>query len=168
MNGFTENRAPGASERPGPNERVLTWGASLAMLPLVGRIARDIVSHHARLARLQPEQDRLDRRRHTLSWPERSRRYQLQEEIHVIDTELRAARSELDTLGIALLDPACGLVGFPTVVNDRRAFFSWQPDEQGLNFWNYAGDRVRRPVPEHWTRPQREPAPRGKRRPEKR
>ena len=166
MNGFTENRAPGASERPGRDERVLTWGASRAMLPLVGRIAADIVRHHDRLARLRPEQETLEERRRTLAWPERARRYQLQEEIASAEAELRKAVTELEALGVVLLDPATGLVGFPTIVNDRRAFFSWQPGEEGLHFWNYAGDRVRRQVPEAWTRPPRERAPRGKPRPE--
>ena len=63
MNGFTENRASGASERPGRDDRVLTWGASHAMLPLVARIARDVVRYHQRLATLQPERARLDRDR---------------------------------------------------------------------------------------------------------
>jgi hypothetical protein len=156
MNGFTENRASGASERPDHNDVVLTWGASHAMLPLVGRIAADIVRHHQHLARLQPEQARLNRRRHTLAWPERSRRYQLQEEIHDAQQDLGQARAELEVLGVALLHEATGLVGFPTVVNDRRAFFSWQPGEEGLGYWNFAGDTVRRPVPASWTKPPRE------------
>src|SRR5438093_9974200 len=108
MNGFTENRAPGASERP-ERERVLTWGVSKSMLPLVGRIASDIIAHHQRLARLRPEQDRLEQRRRTLAWPERARRYQLQEEIASAEAELRKAVTELDALGVALLDPATGL-----------------------------------------------------------
>src|SRR4051794_37511479 len=156
MNGSTENRAPGAPERPGPNDLILTWGASQAMLPLVGRIAADIAGHHARLARLQPEQARLDRRRHTLAWPERSRRYQVQEEIATLEGELAAAVAELEGLGVVLLHGPSGLVGFPTLVNDRRAFFSWQPGEEGLHFWNFAGDSIRRPVPANWTKAPRE------------
>jgi hypothetical protein len=134
------------------------------MLPLVGRIARDIAGRHAQLARLRPEQARLERNRRTLAWPERARRYQLQEEVASAERELHDALAELEVLGVVLLDPAAGLVGFPTVVNDRRAFFSWQPGEAGLDFWNYAGDTVRRRVPEAWTAPPK-PArkPRGKR-----
>ena len=50
MSGFTENRASDASERPGGEAVVLTWGAAGAMLPLVGRIAADVVRLHDRLA----------------------------------------------------------------------------------------------------------------------
>jgi hypothetical protein len=152
MNGYTENRAPGASERPGLHDLVLTWGTSHAMLPLVGRIVADIVKCHDRLEHLLPERARLDRQRATLAWPDRSRRYQLQEEITLAEAELRQARGELDGLGVALLHGPSGLVGFPTIVNERRAFFSWRPGEEDVVFWNFAGDPVRHAVPESWTK----------------
>ena len=43
MSGFTEKRASDASEQPGGEPVVLTWGAAGAMLPLVERIAADVV-----------------------------------------------------------------------------------------------------------------------------
>jgi hypothetical protein len=44
-------------------------------------------------------------------------------------------------------------------VNEREAFFSWRPGEDGLEFWNFAGDPVRRSVPEAWTKaPPKRPA----------
>jgi hypothetical protein len=162
MNGFTGKRASGASERPGPEERVLTWGACRAMLPLVGHIAADIVRHHERLARLRPEQAQLDERRRHLDWPGRARRYEIQEEIAAVQGDLVKACAELEALGLALLDGPSGLVGFPTIVNDRRAYFSWRPGEEGPGFWSFAGDDVRHPVPEAWTRPPPERPRRGK------
>ena len=153
MNGFTENRAPGAYERPGPHDLVLTWGACHAMLPLVGRIVADVMRGHEQLAQLRPEQERLDRQRHTLAWPERSRRYQVQEEITAVEQELRQANAELETLGIVVLHGPSGLVGFPTIVNDRKAFFSWRPGEKDVVYWNFAGDPVRHEVPQSWTEP---------------
>jgi hypothetical protein len=156
MNGYTEHRAPGASEPPDPFERVLTWEASTAMLPLVARIAADVRQHHQHLARLGPERDRLEYRRRTLAWPERARRYQLTEEMAEVEKDLADARAELEVLGLALLDAGAGLVGFPTVVNDRPAFFSWQPGEDAIGYWNFAGDGTRRPVPADWTKPPKE------------
>jgi hypothetical protein len=52
-------------------------------------------------------------------------------------------------------------------VNDRRAYFSWQPGEEGLLFWNYADDFTRRPVPESWTEAPRERPARKQSRPRK-
>ncbi len=161
MNGYTENRASGAFERPGPNGQVLTWGASHAMLPLVGRIVADVMHDHERLAQLRPEQERLDRQRSTLTWPERSRRYQVQEEIAAVEKELRQAYTELETLGVSVLHGPSGLVGFPTIVNERRAFFSWRPGEEDVVYWNFVGDPVRHAVLESWTKPS--PAPRSRR-----
>ncbi len=156
MSGFTENRASDASERPGGEPVVLTWGAAGAMLPLVGRIAEDVVRCHDRLARLQPERDRLDGLRRSLAWPDRARRYALQEETAAADKELQETTTELEALGVALLHGPTGLVGFPTVVNDRPAYFSWRPGEAKLAYWNYADDLLRRPVPEAWMRPTKE------------
>jgi len=158
MNGFTERRTSDASEREGGGDRVFTWGAAVGMLPLVRRIAADVVGLHERLARLRPELERLERARRTLAWPDRARRYQLQDEASAAQKERHAAAAELEALGVALLHAPTGLVGFPTIVNDRPAYFSWRPGEDAVAFWNYADDRVRRPVPEEWTQP---PRPRG-------
>src|SRR5262249_49223680 len=125
-------------------------------LPLVGRIAADLVSQHRQLALLQPERARLDRRRRNLAWPERARRYQLHDEIAGLQEVHRQTLAELEALGVTLLDPMAGRAASPTIVNERPAFFSWRPGEEGLQFWNYAGDRNRRPVPETWTKPARE------------
>src|SRR5271156_1863788 len=95
MNGFTEPRASGASEQPGQGEQILTWGASQAMLPLVGRIAEDLVRHHSRQAQLQPELERLDRQRRVLSWPQRARRYAIQDELVVLESGLQETLAEL-------------------------------------------------------------------------
>jgi hypothetical protein len=156
MNGFTEPDTSDASEGLAYHDRILTWDTSFAMLPLVGRIAADVRRLHGELARLVPERDRLERERRTLAWPERARRYELAEVVTTIEKDFADARAELEVVGVALLDAATGLVGFPTVVNDRPAFFSWKPDEEGLNFWNFAGDTARRPVPADWTKPARE------------
>jgi hypothetical protein len=156
MSELNASRAPGASERSGPPERVLTWHASRAMLPLVGRIAQDIAVYHERLAHLRPELAQLERHRRTLDWPRRRRRYQLEDEIKVLDADLHNLVAELEALGVALLQASSGLVGFPTRVNDRAAYFSWRPGEEALGYWNYAGDGVRRPVPEEWTQAPRQ------------
>src|SRR5688572_27773668 len=98
MNGFTEHQASGASESPGRRDTILTWATAQDMLPLVGQIVSDIVTVRQRLDRLHPEKEGLDRRRHKLEWPERSRRYQLSEEITREEARLGTAREELHVL----------------------------------------------------------------------
>jgi hypothetical protein len=160
MNGFTGKRAHGASEVPSSDDRVLTLGSCVAMLPLVSRIAADIVTHHNDLAHLRREVALLEEKRRTLDWPQRSRRYEAEEELAAKEGELIQACAELERLGVALLQGPSGLVGFPTIVNDRRAFFSWRPGEEKLEWWSFAGETQRHPVPEEWSRP---PAPRSRR-----
>jgi hypothetical protein len=152
MNGSTGNTASGASEKPDRRETLLTLTTSRRMLPLVRRVVADVGQALEQLGRLYPEQERLDLQRRTLSWPARSRRYQLREEISAGEQALQQARSELENLGVVLVDEEAGWVGFPTVVNGRRAFFSWKPGEEGLKFWHFAGETVRRLIPASWSK----------------
>jgi hypothetical protein len=153
MSGSTENRAPGASEKSGGEGVAFTWTLAQRMLPLVGRIVGDVLQQRRSTARMHLEKNRLDRKRHSLAWPERARRYQLDEDIAAEERKTREVLAELEALGVVLVDPRAGQVGFPTFVNDRPAFFSWRPGEEGLLYWHFAADTDRQPVPSSWTKP---------------
>ncbi len=148
MNGSTGNMASGAPEQRG--EIILSLSTVQRMLPLVQRIVEDILLHQKALERLGPEQENLDRQRRQLAWPERQRRYQLREDAAGVERGLQEALHELAGLGVALLDFELGRVGFPTRVNDRPAFFSWKPGEDGLRFWHFAEETDFRPIPAAW------------------
>jgi hypothetical protein len=51
---------------------------------------------------------------------------------------------------VVLLDDLQGRVGFPTLVNNRRAYFSWHPGEEGLHSWQFADEDIARPIPMAW------------------
>jgi hypothetical protein len=160
MSGFTDFQASGASETSGLSDVVMTWETAQSMIPLVRHIVADVLCHSERIGQLQPERDRLDRKRHGLQWPERQRRYQVTEELTRAEEDLLNARSELAGLGVVLLDDVAGQVGFPTMVNNRRAFFSWRTGEDRVASWHYADNLRRRPVPEEWKEQALEHAPR--------
>jgi hypothetical protein len=150
MSGFPGNTASNASERPDRRESAMNLITARRMLPLVQRIVADILADQKSLERLQPEQERLDRQRRELRWPERQRRYQLREEITGLERHLQDALQELQTLAVALLDSKAGRLGFPTIVNDRRAYFSWRPGEETIHSWHFAEENVCRPIPPSW------------------
>jgi hypothetical protein len=150
MNGSTENRAGNAPEKSAGRQLVLNLGTARKMVPLVAHIVGDILDLRQRLAVLEPEQARLDRQRHSLAWPARSRRYQVREEIAAVEARLGATREELDKLGVTLIDPAKGRVGLPTAVNGHKAFFSWMVGDEGLRFWHFIGETERRAIPATW------------------
>ena len=60
-----------------------------------------------------PEQAHLDRKKRTLDWPQRQRRYQLEDELHAAEQSLSEMKEELSGLGVTLLDGETGRVGFP-------------------------------------------------------
>jgi hypothetical protein len=152
MNGSTENTAFGASESPEPRESALSLGTAKNMLRLVQRVVADILHQQTIIIRLQPEQNHLDRHRRELTWPKRQRRYQVREEVANAERELEGALAELQSLGVALLDGDTGRVGFPTIVNDRRAYFSWKPGDEDVHSWHFAEDSTLRPIPQSWLR----------------
>jgi hypothetical protein len=152
MSGSAGNTASSASEKPGRKDVVLTLTVAARMLPLVKGIVADILHNQETLLSLQPEQDRLDRQRRTLSWPERLRRYEVNEDVARAERELEQAIGELDKLGVILVDIWEGQIGFPTLVNGRRACFSWKPGEETLVYWHFEGESTRRPIPPSWSK----------------
>jgi len=111
---------------------------------LIERIVADILSDQKELNRLAFEQEGLDRDRRSLSWPERGRRYAVQGEVSRLQNRLEEEIKELDTLGTVLMSPQTGLVGFPTIVNGKAAYFSWQVGEKGVSYWHFDGEDARR------------------------
>lgn len=150
MSGFRGNTAHGASEKPGRRDVLMNLGTAQRMLPLIRQILDDLQADVQRIAALQPEQNRLDRQRRDLAWPERARRYRLAEEISAIAQHRQDTLDELETLGVAMLDAEEGRVGFPTIVNDRKAFFTWSRREERVNHWHFVEESTPRPIPPAW------------------
>jgi hypothetical protein len=152
MNGSTENQAQDASEKPGRRPVVVNLATARRMLPLVQSVMSDVTDCQRRLAELRPEQQRLDQRHRTLAWPDRWRRYQVQEEVARAERGLQEALAELAGLAVVILDPAAGRVGFATVVDNRPAFFSWQLGEETVKYWHFPEDATRRLIPANWVK----------------
>lgn len=150
MNGSKGYRAPDASEKPVDSLPILSLTTVQKMLPLVRQILGDFLNSQHSFARLEPEEARLDRQKRSLAWPERQRRYEIQEQLAQAERGMHAAVEELDSLGVVLLDADLGRVGFPTMVNNRRAYFSWRHGEDGLHAWHFAEEEVFRPIPAAW------------------
>ena len=150
MSGSRSFPTSDASESPERGEVVLSLKTVHKMLPLVQQIAADIVNSRRATAQLHPEEERLDHDRRSLDWPARKRRYEIKEAIAKADKDLDVALHELRDLGLVLLNDAEGRIGFPTMVNNRRAFFSWHLGEDGLHTWRFADEDVDRPIPSSW------------------
>jgi hypothetical protein len=137
----------GSGEKSRRKKHPVDLKTARRMLPLIQRIVSDIVHDAKELDRYTFEQEGLDRNKVNLSWPERERRYTVQGEVTRLQSRLDEGRRELDSLGAVLVSRSKGSVGFPTMVNGRPAYFSWQLGEDGLNFWHFDGESTRRPIP---------------------
>jgi hypothetical protein len=150
MSGSRSYPTSDASESPEHGEVVLSLKTVHKMLPLVQQIASDIVTSFRTMERLQPEEERLDRGRRSLDWPGRKRRYEIKEELAKAQKDLEVAQAELRELGVVVLDDLEGRIGFPTMVNNRQAYFSWHVGEDGLHNWRFADEVADRPIPASW------------------
>jgi hypothetical protein len=150
MSGTKGFHTPDASDKTERGETNFNLKTVQRMLPLVQRIVDDILANQKSRLHLQSEEEALDRNKRVLAWPERQRRYQVKDELAKADLRLQDAIAELHELGLVLLDGEQGRVGFPTAVNNRRAYFSWHAGEDGLHSWQFADEDVTRPIPLAW------------------
>ncbi len=145
------NRAsPHPAGKPRRKDVTVDLPTARQMLPLVRSIVADIADTQKRLTGLTSEQEALDRNRRALGWTDRQRRYAVHDEVAKAEKNLAGAVSELDALGLTLVDAEAGRVDFPTRINGRPAAFSWQLGEDAVQFWRYAGEDHRRPIPPDW------------------
>ena len=143
-----------AAKPSGRTEPLFELPTVIKMLPLIRRIAADLLASRDELISLRGEVIRLERQRKGLNWPERNRRYVLQDTLNDAERRARSFVIELENLGVAVIDGETGQMGFPTIVNNKLAFFSWLPGEDTVTSWHYDGDETRRrPVPEAWYKP---------------
>ena len=138
------------SEGESRPESVLNLKTVHKMLPLVRGIVSDVLQRHHEMAALQPQEERFQKQRRNLDWAQRKQRYLLQSDIAAQDSGMQDALEELNQLGVVLLDVEDGRVGFPTLVNNRPAFFTWKPGEDGPHTWQFAEENVTRPIPPAW------------------
>lgn len=130
-------------------QRVFDLPTARRTLPLVRRIAADVVERQARLAHHELLKRRLERSRGN-GWPNRQTRYWLHEELSRQRITLRQTIAELAELGAELLDGVLGVVGFPTIVNGSLAYLVFRMEDDDVRYWRYRDQAKLRPIPENW------------------
>lgn len=156
MSGFADNQSTGQWGGRSTLGEILTWEESQAMLPLVSRIVKDVIDWTKALDEAEAALGTLPSNKQQMDWDMRSQTYHLKDRLAECGRELRGAFLELETLRLTLLDQEFGVVGFPTLVNNRRAFFIWQLGETSIAYWCYTCDPTRRMIPKAWIRETRE------------
>ncbi|MCP4250472.1 MAG: DUF2203 domain-containing protein [bacterium] len=113
-------------------------------LPLVGRIAADVVQQYDRLERVQAQRKALPRR----GDPAEASRLE-REATEVVD-RLNGLLAELVDIGCQLKDLQAGLIDFPSRRNGNDILLCWKLGEPRLAYWHdpSAGFSGRRPIDE--------------------
>lgn len=129
---------------------IMTLENAETMLPLASRVAEDLKVFSSRVRLLRSEKIYYDKKKKKLNWKERRRHYEITDELYFTELTLENVLVELKAIGVEPLIHELGLIGFPTLVNNRKAFFSWKPGEPCICYWNFSDELNRRPVPPTW------------------
>jgi hypothetical protein len=144
-------RAAGAEPKQREGPVSVSLELARKMIPLVTQIVAEIHDLYAHLTKLEAEQLDLDRRRRGLEWPERSRRYQVAEELRQVQQRLGDAVAELEEINVLIVDPVIGEAAFPTTIHGRQAYYVWRTGSNEMT-WCYANEAERRSIPASWNR----------------
>lgn len=128
-------------------------------LPLVRRIAEDIVAQYRRWQERVREFE-IVTSRSTATVPD-ARADRLQREVQALAAEIDGYIGELAELGIEFKDYERGLVDFPAELGGRPVYLCWQVGEPAVQFWHEldAGYIGRRPLGAPPSHPESDPTP---------
>ena len=124
------------------NRTIFTLAVAWKMLPLVSRIAKDIADNNKTRRNLRQE-------RKTAT--DRKQQYTLDDDIKDTERRIQENTEELESLGLDLLDKKVGKVGWPTIVNNSEAYFTWEPGSPTF-LWQFVGDETQHALPKDWLR----------------
>lgn len=117
-----------------PTPRRFTVEQANRMLPLVGRIVRDIVETHRAWERsvhefeLAAAESRADR--------PSPRAEELQRETQRLATEIQSFIGELRDLDVEFKGFELGLVDFPSELDGRVIYLCWKLGEESVGWWH--------------------------------
>jgi len=130
----------------GAPPRTFTAEQANRMLPLVGRIVRDVVAGYRRWQDLVSAFE-LAAARSRADDPDPDA-VLLQREAQLAAAEIEGFLAELDALGVQCKSPDVGLVDFPTEHDGRTVYLCWRLGEPSVQYWHEvdAGYAGRRPL----------------------
>ena len=136
--------AASAAPAVGVRRRWFTVEQANRALPLVGRIAGDVVAQHEELGRLQKARSALGQ-----TGP-REQIEPIEQRAGEVVARLNDLIDELGRIGCDLKDLQSGLVDFPGRRNGKGILLCWKPGERRVEYWHEAnaGFAGRRPVDE--------------------
>jgi len=120
--------------------KLFTVARANKALPLVARIAADVVRKFADLQRLESERTKA---RH-------EQRETLERQLFDLEGEIERHQQELSNIGCELKDPRIGLLDFPARNRDELILLCWKQGEPAVAWWHplETGFAGRRPVTE--------------------
>lgn len=115
-------------------KRVFSVEQANRMLPLVGRIVQDIVTHHERWLQVVGEFEVANLSGAATAEPERV--LELQRAAERIASDIQGFIGELEALGVEFKSFDLGLVDFPSERDGRTVLLCWKLNEPEVAHWH--------------------------------
>lgn len=115
-------------------KRTFTVEQANRMLPLVGRIVQDIVTHHERWLQVVGEFELVNLSNDIESATGRA--FELQREAERIAGDIQGFVAELEALGVEFKSFDLGLVDFPSERDGRPVLLCWKLNEPEVAHWH--------------------------------
>jgi hypothetical protein len=120
------------------NNKYFTLDEAKSTLPYVSLITYDIIIKRAEMVRLKQEIKRIIYPSKTGGiWQDI-----FAEELKAISKEISYHLEELESVGCYLKDFELGLVDFPSVINNKVVFLTYQYGEKEINYWHSLTESV--------------------------
>lgn len=118
-------------------KRLFTVDEANRTLPLVQRIARDVVAAFGRAKQARDQlEDRLGRTGGSLDAQYSDEVMALQDTFQQAQQDLLGFAGELDQLGVLLKGVDVGLVDFPAKIDGKVVFLCWKLGEPAVEYWH--------------------------------
>ncbi len=121
-----------------PNrDRIFTPVQATAMLPLIRRIASDLVALSQSIQTQRSQIREIDRMTVTIEIAEyRDELRDIRTSLEADEASIESCLAELVALGVLPHDPIDGGVDFPGIMNRRSVRFCWLPGEPIVQYWH--------------------------------
>ncbi|MFO0948164.1 MAG: DUF2203 family protein [Planctomycetota bacterium] len=145
-------------------KREFVLNEAKAMVPLVRHALQDLTGTYSTMLWYRRMVKSLDGCQMSADYSRRRQLHQARHELQVAEKRVQEVTEELEDLGVVILDPVTGMVGFPFFWSPnagskrvRRAMFLLKlcdAPEKGINSWRFLGESVEHEVPSHWSHEQ--------------
>jgi hypothetical protein len=129
---MTGNGLPGTRTQ----SRVISLEEANNMLPLLGKIVRDITSTWEQIIQKRTELECLEKNPESTGSEQRDEIMELKGDLNRLIDKINGYIREIEELGCFVEEFKRGVINFPSLYVGRKVFLCWKPGDGEVRFWH--------------------------------